>query len=99
MGCVRSPVVYGLIMVTCDSAFHISLGLPLSQFVIDWALALYAKTLPLDITTRIWDLYLLVSPYGASHVLDCHGMSCVVHSQFSASHVIIMWVSCAMYHV
>lgn len=35
------------------------LNLSLTHFYIDWCRALYAKQLPLDVASRVWDLYLL----------------------------------------
>lgn len=31
----------------------------MSMFLLDWYITLFAKSLPLDIATRIWDLYFL----------------------------------------
>jgi TBC1 domain family member 14 len=37
----------------------VALGIRFDTFVSDWVLTLFAKSLPLDVAARIWDMFLL----------------------------------------
>jgi TBC1 domain family member 14 len=43
-----------------DVSDHLNgIGMSTEMFLLDWILTIYAKSLPLDISSRIWDVYIL----------------------------------------
>lgn len=51
-------VLFSINLPTLSSHFH-SLLLPVDTFLMDWVSTLFAKDLPLEVVSRIWDNYFL----------------------------------------